>query len=125
MTVIIKEFTESEFACKCGNCNLGYDDMDDKLLSKLFTARKKANMPFIITSAIRCEAHNEKVGGVHDSSHLRGMAVDIRFINGIDLLVKVRELLAAGFRRLGVNWKKKFIHVDVDPGKPQGMFEYK
>jgi len=125
MIVIIKEFTHDEFSCKCGKCNLGYEDMDDRLLSQLFTARKKANIPFIISSAIRCEEHNENEGGSHDSSHLRGMAVDIKFVNGLDLIIKVGVLLAAGFKRMGVNWRLKFIHVDVDPGKPQGMFQYK
>lgn len=122
--VPIKEFKESEFACKCGKCGLGYDDMDETLLSKLFTARKESNVSFTLTSAIRCEEHNENERGSNTSSHLRGMAVDIAFSSQKDLLIKVKHLLKAGFKRLGINFKKGFIHVDVDPDKPEGIFPY-
>lgn len=123
--VPIKEFKESEFACRCGKCNLGYSDMDEELLSKLFTARKEANVPFGITSAIRCEAHNEKEGGTHDSTHISGKAVDVSFSDNVDLWIKVKAFARVGMRRIGINFKKKFIHVDVDRDKPQGMFQYK
>ena len=125
MIVLIKEFKESEFACKCGKCGLGYEDMDESLLSKLFTARKESGVSFILSSAIRCEQHNEDEGGSSTSAHLRGMAVDIRFTSNVDLLHKLKYLLKVGFKRVGINFKLRFIHVDVDPDLPQGMFQYK
>ena len=52
--------------------------MDKNFLQKLDRARDVAGVPFIITSAYRCEQHNKNVGGKPNSAHLRGYAVDIK-----------------------------------------------
>lgn len=121
--VITKEFKETDFACQCG-CGLGYSDMKDSSLSKLFTARKSSGVPFRITSAVRCEKHNTKVGGKPNSSHKRGYGIDIAYTDMLDLHTKVHHLLKAGFPRLGINFAKQFVHVDDDPSLPKGIFPY-
>ena len=51
--------------------------MNPDFLRKLDKARGIAGIPFRINSGYRTEAHNRKVGGVNDSAHLKGLAVDI------------------------------------------------
>jgi uncharacterized protein YcbK (DUF882 family) len=111
----MRYFKPYEFNCKCGHCGLGFDDMDPVLLQMLDDARDHAGVPFKITSAVRCDAHNDKVGGSARSSHLKGLAVDIACDNSFNRFNIEYGLLMAGFKRKGV--RKDFIHVDVDPDK--------
>jgi uncharacterized protein YcbK (DUF882 family) len=122
--VIIKEFTESEFKCKCGECQMGYEQMQQSTLYKLFTARKRCKHKFIIRSAVRCPNWNMLRGGKNNSSHLRGYAVDIAFTDMESAFDILKALLDAGFQRVGVNWTSGFIHVDDDPTLPRGLFRY-
>lgn len=122
--VLIKEFKEHEFKCQCGECDMGYEQMQQTTLYKLFTARKKSTIKFVIRSAVRCPKHNMLKGGKNNSAHLRGYAVDIGFGNMEECLIIVKALLAAGFERLGINFQLMFIHVDDDPSLPKGIFRY-
>lgn len=115
-----KYFKISEFACKCG---CGYDGINPNLLARLEKARDEAGTPFIVTSGCRCEKHNKAVGGVADSAHLKGYAADIsappekRHI--------ILKALLNHFPRVGINFVKNFIHVDIDPLKEQNsVFPY-
>ena len=110
-------FEESEFTCP--DCNLGFSSMDDDLLDMLDRARGYAEVPFIITSSIRCPAHNQMVGGSKKSSHMIGMAVDISCVTSYQRHQILTGLMKAGFNRLGVS--AVFIHCDIDPGKPKNL----
>ena len=55
--------------------------MDKDFLAKLDKAREYANIPFVINSAYRSPEHNAKIGGKPNSSHLKGLAVDIKATN--------------------------------------------
>lgn len=97
--------------------------MHPSTLEKLDFARTIANIPFIITSGYRCEAHNEAVGGKSNSAHTRGRAADIKATDSRSRFLIVEALLAAGFTRIGV--AKTFIHADDDPTLPQEvMWDY-
>ncbi|MGD9733983.1 MAG: D-Ala-D-Ala carboxypeptidase family metallohydrolase [Desulfamplus sp.] len=110
-------FQESEFICKCGKCGMGtFKDMNDELLFRLDNARSLVDIPFIINSGFRCEAHNKKVGGVLKSAHLNGAAVDIAINNSIDRFKVFNALRLAGFYRFGLS--QNFIHVDVAHTEP-------
>lgn len=67
---------------------------------------------FHITSGSRSIEKNRQVGGKDDSTHLYGRACDIAAITSRDRFFIVKSLMLAGFTRIGVNFKKKFIHVD-------------
>lgn len=58
----MRYFKPSEFACP--HCGEGADKMDTSLLQHLDAARHIAGVPFVITSAYRCDDHNRDVGGV-------------------------------------------------------------
>ena len=67
-------FTEDEFKCKCG-CGM---DVSEEVKEKVALARHYAKTPFVINSGARCLDHNEEVGGSRGSSHIEGVAVDIK-----------------------------------------------
>lgn len=89
--------------------------MDKLFIKKLTQARIIANIPFIINSGYRSKSHNAKVGGKKNSSHLKGLAVDIKCTNSRDRYIILRSLISCGFHRIGIG--KTFIHVDMDESK--------
>ena len=64
-----KNFFRDEFSCRC---NCGSDQIDSELIRKLQEVRDALGEPMRITSGIRCNTHNSKVGGTAGSSHLEG-----------------------------------------------------
>ena len=65
----------------------------------------------------------KKIGGVKNSSHLKGLAVDIHIGGSDDRFALYEALRKVGFKRLGV--AKTFIHADIDPDKsPDVMWVY-
>lgn len=108
----IRYFKPEEFACRCG---CGYDAINPQLVAALDMARKDAGIGFTVSSGCRCKDHNKRVGGVADSSHVHGYAVDIQVNNSAHRL-RVVKALVRYFDRIGID--KNFIHVDIDPNKP-------
>lgn len=87
------------------------------LVNMLDKARDLAGIPFVITSGYRTPAQNKKAGGVRDSAHEHGLAVDLRAPNeAIQKIIK-KALKDAGFVRVGTY--DKHLHVDIDRRKPQ------
>jgi uncharacterized protein YcbK (DUF882 family) len=111
-----KYFKRSEFACKCG---CGAAHVSPVLVELLDQARAAAGFPFFVTSGVRCAAHNAKAGGKPDSAHLYGYAADIACTLSGPRRRIVRGMLSAGAPRIGVH--RSFVHVDVDPTKPQDL----
>lgn len=91
-----------------------------KLLNKIIlmaeelqVVRDYIGSPIIITSGYRTPAWNKRVGGVKNSYHTQGIAIDIR-VNGMqpyDLAVYVSKLTE--FKGFGINIKKNFVHIDL------------
>lgn len=74
----IEFFEKGEFACKCGSCG-GYPaELSQALVEAADRVRKHFSSPAIVSSGLRCKAHNAKVGGVSNSRHLTGKAIDFR-----------------------------------------------
>lgn len=73
----IKYFDRSEFACKCGKyCNGFPYEMNMKLVKVADRVRSHFGAPIIVSSGVRCKTHNANVGGVSNSRHLYGNAMD-------------------------------------------------
>lgn len=75
----IRHFTRAEFACKCGvHCD-GYPAEIRRELAELADdIRAHFEKPAIVISGLRCEQHNADVGGVANSQHIYGEAVDLK-----------------------------------------------
>lgn len=125
-------FSEAEFKCKCGQCSYGFPNYRTPVINCLVEARIQAQVPFVITSAARCPAHNRKVGGSPSSSHMPKAPDEFRFeeVSAFDISTAadsvraysiMRALFKVGAPRIGWNQKAHFIHVDWDVTKPWGL----
>lgn len=74
----IKYFTRDEFACKCGGkyCNGFPVEPNETLIRVADKVREHFGLPMSVNSGIRCAKHNTKVGGVSNSRHRSGKAMD-------------------------------------------------
>ena len=94
-------------------------NMDEEFLQRLDEAREYAGIPFIINSAWRSKEDNKRVGGKPNSSHLKGLAVDIKATSSRQRGLILDALRSVGFSRIGI--AKTFIHVDLDFDKDQDV----
>lgn len=74
----IKYFDPPEFACHCGGkyCNGFPKEMQEKLIVVADRVREHFGAPMTVSSGVRCTRHNAAVGGVSNSRHLDGKAMD-------------------------------------------------
>lgn len=105
---LTKNFSRSEFACRCG---CGFDDINKFLVAKLQVLRDKIGVPIMINSGCRCQKHNDAIGGAKFSYHIRGLAADIKNPS-IDLKIFFFEAEKIGFFGLGYYPEQDFLHVD-------------
>lgn len=84
-------------------------------------ARGIAGVPFKITSGYRTTEHNANVGGVKDSSHTTGLAVDLQVKDGVSGGKILLALVKVGLNRFGF-YEDGHIHVDFDMTKPNPCY---
>lgn len=98
---VTKNFDGSEFRCNCGRCS-GYPSyMKQVELKHIQTIRTQYDRPMKITCGLRCPAENKAVGGVENSGHLKGYAVDFNMKGVTDSVPSRNKALA---------WIKKLPH---------------
>lgn len=79
---LVKDFKPEEFRCPCGHCT-GYPTyMKQVELNHIQTIRDHYGKPMTITSGLRCDHENRRVGGVPNSGHKTGYAVDF-YMQGV------------------------------------------
>lgn len=109
-----KNFSRSEFECKCG---CGEAEVSPFLIEVLQRLRDVLGVKITVTSGRRCAAHNAAVGGAKNSQHLQGLAADIRAEGWTakDLLRVLRILVRANALYVGYAYKisKDAVHFDV------------
>ena len=109
----MNHFRLQDFACKCCGANA----ISIMFVKKLDDARELAGIPFAINSGWRCKAWNKHEKGRPTSSHLIGLAADIRCLSDSDRYIMEEALRTVGLTRFGMG--KNFLHVDDDQDKPQ------
>ena len=103
-------FSRSELQCRC----CGRLQINSRLLDGLERLRDLAGTPVVVHAGYRCERHNQEVGGVPHSEHVRGLAADVALpgvsLQGMyELALAVPEFAEGG---IGV-YDGGFLHVDV------------
>ena len=75
----IKYFTREEFRCQCGGkyCNGFPAEPAEETVRMADEIRRRAGVPLKVNSGVRCKQHNAEVGGVSNSLHTTGQAVDL------------------------------------------------
>ena len=111
----IKYFDRSEFKCKCGGryCNGFPAEPDAKLVKVADRVRERFGAAALVSSGVRCQTHNANVGGVANSRHLTGKAMDF-CISGR----KASEVLAFVWQQPEIRYSYDidgtYIHMDVE-----------
>ena len=85
-----KYFKTSEFSCKCNNSSCVEQKASKELVECLTKLRELVNEPLIITSAFRCEKHQQHLrnSGVNTASR----PIKIRAVLKNDIHVRVPEI---------------------------------
>ena len=68
----------SEYHCKCKNSDCSRTLVLDRTVRSFGLVRGVFGRPIIVNSAFRCQRHNYDVGGLKNSYHLVGAAMDLR-----------------------------------------------
>jgi len=116
LELIMKYFTDKEFACRC----CGKSEMNDRLLDALDKMRELCCFPFIISSGYRCPEYNNKVSSTGlTGPHTTGKAVDI-VVSGKDAHKLLKYAYMYNFTGIGISQRgdhsKRFIHLDIIEG---------
>jgi len=90
-------------------------NMRASTLIKCDELRVRLGKPLIVASGYRTPERNKQVGGVKNSSHLLGYAIDWKNISNDEMIAFLDAAWAAGFRRFGI--MATSIHTDDDPTK--------
>lgn len=87
--------------------------------------RDKLGKPMIITSGYRCPTLNKKVGGVANSQHTKGQAVDF-YVNAMSIQQVIDFIKKSGveFDQL-INEYNKWVHISFVKGRNRKqIFKY-
>lgn len=108
----IRHFTRAEFRCPCGRCGGFPAEPDRKLAELADQVREHFGAPALPSSGVRCAEHNREVGGVWNSFHLAGKALDFR-IQGrgaAEVLSYVKTLPV----HYAYAIDESFVHMDIE-----------
>ena len=112
----IKFFTRAEFRCQCGGkyCD-GYPaEPAEETVRMANEIRRRAGVPLNVNSGLRCQRHNAAVGGVSNSLHCTGQAVDLSGAISPDKLHAIAEAVQTEMipERGGLGLYSWGIHID-------------
>ncbi len=110
----IRFFTRGEFACKCGRFCGGYPaEPDRSLVGAADRIREHFGVPVTVSSGLRCQRHNANVGGVSNSRHLTGKAMDFA-VAGKTAAAVLEFVQQQPEIRYAYAIDGSFVHMDVD-----------
>ena len=113
----IKHFRRDEFKCKCGGryCN-GYPaEMQEAVVKIADAAREHFGKPAHVVSGLRCQRWNAHEGGVANSQHMYGEAIDLR-IDGVDSETLRQFVATQPGHRYSYRINSTNVHFDIPPG---------
>ena len=108
-------FKETEFYCPCGECEITLPTL--QLIRTLQAIRTDFAKPMTIKSGIRCEKHNEAIGGAKKSRHVPrygGDAVDVACSDASDRYRLVGLAIRHGVKCIEIS--PLHLHFDMRAG---------
>ncbi len=93
--------------------------VDQEVVDILTELNEALGQEFYVTSGYRSHEHNAKVGGVKNSSHTTGKALDIAHYGMVKQIVSF--LKNKGVKRIGIY--KTHIHFDLDDTKNPAIWD--
>ena len=108
----IRYFQREEFRCPCGRCGGFPAEPAEALVHLADRVREHFGAPAVVSSGVRCQAHNDALSGsVKNSRHLQGKAMDfcVRGVSGEALLAYVKTLPV----RYAYQIDGDYVHMDV------------
>ena len=111
----IQYFKPEEFRCKCGGkyCDGFPAEPERKLLKLADRVREHFGAPVTVSSGLRCEIHNRNEGGVENSRHLKGKAMDFR-VAGLMAEDVLEYVKAQPEVRYTYDINGTYVHMDVE-----------
>lgn len=110
----VRWFSKEEFRCKCGrHCDGFPAEVDGKLLALADQVRDHFGAAALVSSGLRCQVHNQNVGGVEGSRHLVGKAMDFR-IRGKGSAAVLAFVQSLPGVRYAYAIDSAFVHMDVE-----------
>jgi len=108
-----------EMDCQCSYEDCCFTYIEEKAAFAFHQVRSFVSMPLNVNSGHRCQRHNKDVGGIKDSKHLIGHAIDIKIPKDImdipeevDYLIEMCET----FFDVAIHYKDMgFIHCHINP----------
>ncbi len=107
---VSENFKLSEFQCKGSSCCGNAVKLHPDLVRRLQAMRTELGMEIWVSSGYRCLVHNQRERGDPNSTHMRGIAADIRANDMPRLTGLAEKYFADG--GLGTSYANH-IHVDV------------
>ena len=110
----IKYFKREEFKCKCGKYCDGFPvEPEKKLVTVADRVREHFGKSAIVSSGVRCKQHNANVGGVENSRHLFGKAMDFR-VSGKSASEVLSYVKKQPEIRYSYAIDKNYVHMDIE-----------
>lgn len=111
-----KNFELKEIKCKCGGkyCNGFPTGFSYKLMENMQKVRDYFGKAVIITSGLRCPTHNKNVGGVSNSKHTQGKAVDF-YVKGVSYSKLKAYIDKLPYKNYVYNVSGSVMHYDINP----------
>ncbi len=90
----IRYFRREEFRCQCKGkyCDGFPAEPVEETVRLADEIRRRAGVPLNVNSGVRCQQHNADVGGVPNSLHLTGQAIDLGPIGGDISVTRLQEI---------------------------------
>lgn len=113
----IKYFRREEFHCPCSRCGGFPVEPEERLVRVADRVRAHFGKPIIISSGVRCQAHNDELrGSVKNSRHVRGKAMDfcVQGFSSAAVLPYIQSLVKSGNLRYTYAINENYVHMDVE-----------
>ena len=106
------KLSHAEFRCKCKAEDCTFTMVNHRIPAAFGIVRKHWGAPIGVSSGFRCQRHNKESGGVRDSWHKKGSAIDIFPMDGN--LIGLYNLAKKFFDLIIIYEEEGFLHCQME-----------